>query len=408
MKTKLHYLLIALLFSIGIKAQTISITGTGTGDWTQPGTVVLTSTDGENYTATNFQIKGDGEMKFSEGDWGKTYGVATGTLFADQFPSGVAATIGSQANIKGQLGWWNVTYNIVTKAYSFTAGVNPFAVIKINGGGLASDLEVPTANGIAYNRNSTVFPGGDAKFIEVGTANEFGGAFPDGPVASGTLIPVPTGVFNVYFFKTDPAEYLFEPTVVSMIGNFVGSAWNTDLDMETTDNINYTMNNWTPVLVDGWADTELHLKFRDNHGWAVQFGGPSDTNGGNSLATTGTSKNGVNGGGGDIFIPWGTYNVNFNRFTGEWTFADALGTKGFASSNFKVYPNPTTNNWNFVSNTNSQINSVRVVDVLGKVVVSKSGNTNAISVDATNLSKGVYFAKVTTLISTETIKLVRN
>jgi len=49
-----------------------------------------------------------------------------------------------------------------------------------------------------------------------------------------------------------------------------------------------------------------------------------------------------------------------------------------------------------------------VVDVLGKVVVSKCGNTNAICVDATNLSKGVYFAKVTTSISTETIKLVRN
>lgn len=406
MKTKLHYLIVALLFGLGMKAQTVSITGTGTGDWTQPGTVVLTSTDGENYTASNFQIKGDGEMKFSEGDWGKTYGVPSGTLVGDQFPSGTATPPGPQ-NIKGQLGWWNVTYNIITKAYSFTPGVNPFAVIKINGGGLESELEVPTANGIAYNRNSTVFPGGDAKFIEFGTSNEWGGAFPDGPVASSTLIPIPTGVFNVYFFKTDPAEYLFEPTVVSMIGNFVGSAWNTDLDMETTDNINYTMNNWTPVLVDGWSDTELHMKFRDNHGWAVQFGGPSDTNGGNSLATTGTSKNGVNGGGGDIFIPWGTYNVNFNRFTGEWTFADALGTKGFASSNFKVYPNPTTNNWNFVSSTSSLIKSVQVVDVLGKVVMSKGGNASTISVDATSLSKGVYFAKVSTTTSTETIKVVR-
>ncbi len=95
------------------------------------------------------------------------------------------------------------------------------------------------------------------------------------------------------------------------------------------------------------------------------------------LATSGTSKNGVNGGGGDIFIPWGTYNVTLNRFTGEWTFADALGTKGFASSNFKVYPNPTTNNWNFVSNNNGQIDSVRIVDVLGKVVLTNKERINA-------------------------------
>ncbi|PWA03974.1 T9SS type A sorting domain-containing protein [Flavobacterium psychrotolerans] len=394
MKTKLHYLIIALLFGFGMSAQTISITGTGTGGWNQPGGVLLTSTDGENYTASNFEIVGDGEMKFSEGDWGTT----GGNVAQPGFPSGTVIVNGGM-NIKGTLGFWSVTYNIITKNYSFTPGVNPNAVIKINGGGLAADAQMQTNNGIAYSKKSTTFAGGDAKFIQEGTANEWGGAFPDGPVVSGASIPVPAGTFNVYFFKTDPVEYLFEPTVVSMIGNFVGSGWGADIDFETTDNVIFTKTAY--VFTPNAPDLVVHMKIRDNHDWTYQFGVPVK----DVSATSGTLIN-VNAQ--DMTLPAGTYNVTFNRSTYEYSFVDALATKGFASSNFKVYPNPTTNNWNFASNNNTQINSIRIVDVLGKVVLTKNATSNSVSIDASNLSNGVYFAKVTTDVATETVKLVKN
>ena len=397
MKTKLHLFIIALLFGFGMNAQTVTITGTGTGGWTQPGAVALTSTDGVIFTATNFEIVNDGQLKFSEnGSWNTSYGSAT----APGFPTGTGTLTGA-VNIVGTLGFWNVTYNFTTKDYAFTPGVNPNAVIKINGGGLTSDVQMSTSNGSAYNKKSVTFPGGNAKFIQEGTSNQWGGAFPDGPVVSGELIPVPAGTFNVYFVKSDtaPAEYIFEPTVVSMIGNFVGSGWGTDIDFETTDNVNFTKTGF--VFTPTGTDTAIKLKIRDNHDWSFQFGVPVA----NVSATSGTL---ITTNAQDLTVPPGTYDVAFNRSTYDYSFTPNLANSNFASAKFNVYPNPTTNNWNFVSNNNAQINTIQIVDMLGKVVLTKNATSNVVSVDASNLNTGIYFARIATATAIETVKLVKN
>ncbi|HWR93739.1 MAG TPA: T9SS type A sorting domain-containing protein [Flavobacterium sp.] len=416
MKTKLHYLIIALLFGFSMNAQVtgpVTITGTGTGGWNQPGGLTLTSTDGgTTWTATNFEIVGDGAMKFSEGGtWATTGGFTGANVAPFGFPGGTV-TINGGNDIKGTPGFWSVTYNAITKVYSFTAGVNPNPVIKISGGGLAADIQLTSANGIAYSKKSIYFPGGVGKFIEEGTANQWGGAFPDETAATlGGTITIDAGPYNVYFTKNaaTPKEYVFEPVVVSMIGNFAGSGWGADLDLTTVDNMHYTMSNWAPVINGTWTDTELHLKFRDNHDWATQYGESTGTNGGNNLALTGTAKNGVAGGGGDIFIPWGkTYDVDFNRSTGEWKFIDkSLGRDKFNVENFSVYPNPTQNSWKFAS-ANNDISSITIIDVLGKTVMSKNTSSKEVTVDASLLSKGVYIAKVTSGDSVQTLKVVKN
>jgi hypothetical protein len=415
MKTKLHYLIIALLFGFSMNAQVtgpVSITGTGTGGWNQPGGLTLTTTDGgTTWTATNFEIVGDGAMKFSEaGTWASTGGFTGANVSPFGFPSGTV-TINGGSDIKGTLGFWSVTYNAITKAYLFTAGVNPNPVIKISGGGLAADVQLTSANGIAYSKKSIYFPGGVAKFIEQGTANQWGGAFPDDAAAIlGGTITVDAGAYNVYFTKnaSTPKEYVFEPVVVSMIGNFAGSNWGADLDLTTVDNMHYTLSNWAPVIGSN-TDTELHLKIRDNHDWATQYGESTGANGGNALALTGTAKNGIAGGGGDIYIPWGkTYNVDFNRSTGEWKFTDtSLGVDKFAAKNFSVYPNPTQNSWKFTS-ANNDISSITIIDILGKTVMSKNAASQEVSVDASGLSKGMYFAKVTSGDAVQTLKVVKN
>ena len=143
MKTNL-LLIIALAFGFSMNAQ-VTITGTGTGGWNQPGNLALTSSDGIIWTATNFEIVGDGNMKFSEGGtWETTGGYSTGTT-APGFPGGTV-TINGGSNIIGTLGFWSVTYNMTTKEYLFTPGVNPNAVIKISGGGLATDAQMTTSN----------------------------------------------------------------------------------------------------------------------------------------------------------------------------------------------------------------------------------------------------------------------
>jgi hypothetical protein len=89
-----------------------------------------------------------------------------------------------------------------------------------------------------------------------------------------------------------------------------------------------------------------------------------------------------------------------------YSFTDLLATNSFASSNFKVYPNPTSNNWTFT--TKSQINSIQIVDMLGKVVVTKNATSNEVTVDASNLNSGIYFARIATASTIETVKLVKN
>jgi hypothetical protein len=410
MKTKLRnaLLVVALGVSNLIFAQ-VSITGTGTGGWVQPGNLALTSTDGIVWTASNFEIVGDGNMKFSEaGTWETTGGYSASTT-APGFPSGTI-TINGGANIIGTLGFWNVTYNITTKEYLFTPGVNPNPVVTINGGGLAAPIQMQTNNGLAYFKKSVYFPGGDASFNQEGTANQWGGAFPDGPVVNGGTITVPTGIFNTYFVMpgAGPAEYVFEPTIVSMIGNFEGSAWGNDLDLVTSDNIHYTKTNWVGAVFPGWNDTELHLKFRDNHDWTMQYGCTEGGNGSNNLALSGTSQNGINGGGGDIFIPFGTYNVDFNRTTGTWTFTNVLSNDTFSSSTVKVYPNPTTSVWTFENKNNENIVAIQIMDVTGKVVVNSQNQAAVITIDSSKLNSCVYFAKVITTTSSSTIKLVKN
>lgn len=408
MNFKVYTLILSVFMCLGLQAQ-VTITGTGTGGWNQPGNLPLTSTDGVVWTATNFEIVGDANMKISEGgSWATTGGFSSDTP-APGFPSG-KVTINGGDNIVGQLGFWNVTYNMTTKEYAFTPGVNPNPVVVVSGGGLAADVQMNTSNGTAYAKKSLYFSGGTGSFKQTSApAGQWGGAFPDGPAVSGGTISIPPGAFNTYFVLPSagaPAEYIFEPVVVSMIGNFAGSAWSTDLDLTTTDNVIYTKSGWSPVINPGWADTTLNLKFRDNHDWTSQFGNGSATNGANYPNLTGTATNGVNGGGGDIFLPWpapGAYNVTFNRSTGAWSFSKTVPTNTPVLNTFSVSPNPTSNWWDFTFKDASHPKTVEIVDVYGKVVSSTVVNSLKASVDASQLNKGVYFAR----IGSETVKLIK-
>lgn len=413
MKLKFYPLFLLAFLSFGLHAQVqVTITGTGTGGWNQPGNLALTSEDGIVWTAENFEIVGDANMKFSEeGTWETTGGYSADTP-APGFPSGTV-TINGGSNIVGTLGFWNVTYNVATKEYLFTPGENPNPVVVISGGGLSADVQMNSSNGMSYSKKSLFFPGGDASFKLISpTVGQWGGGFPDGPVVNDETIPVPPGAFNTYFVlpsDVGPAEYIFEPVVVSMIGNFAGSAWSTDLDLETEDNVIFTKSDWAPVINGTWTDTTLNLKFRDNHDWTFQYGSSTGTNGADYPSLTGTAMNGVNGGGGDIFIPWPApnevYNVTFDRSTGTWTFESIVtSTNNPVSSSFKVAPNPTSDRWNFTFKDNSQAKTIQIVDVSGKVISTTKVFSTEVSVDASQLPRGVYFAR----IGTETVKIVKH
>jgi hypothetical protein len=71
-----------------------------------------------------------------------------------------------------------------------------------------------------------------------------------------------------------------------------------------------------------------------------------------------------------------------------------IGVQSYAANNsLRIYPNP--NNGTFVIETNSlEVQSVQVFDVNGKMVMNKNISGN-ISIDATNLTEGIYNVKLT-------------
>lgn len=313
MKTKLHVLLIAILFSYNMNAQftPVTITGTGVGGWNMPGPVVMDTSDGITYTKIGVELIGDFNIKFAiNNSWGTTGGALSGG-----FPTGTASLVGTGANIVGSAGFWDVTIDITTGDYSFTVGVNPNRSIVFSGAGLPSDVNLNTTNNQDFTKESVSFAtGGNGAFVEVAspinptpTANWSSVDFPSGTgVQDGALIPVSPGNYFI-FFDANTGIYDFVGTTVSIIGGFTGSNWATDIDMVTTDNVIYTLSNFT-------FDAAGELKFRDNHSWNNNFGASSvnDFPSGTAAPDCCELSN--------IRFTAGTYNITFNRITLEYSF----------------------------------------------------------------------------------------
>jgi hypothetical protein len=217
-----------------------------------------------------------------------------------------------------------------------------------------------------------------------------GTAFPSGTAvidANGVIIPT-AGTYDITFNKTTLA-YSIKFKVISIIGDASPIVWS-DTDMITTDGNIYTLSNVT--LGTG------ALKFRGDHSWNLPY------NWGGTAFPSGTAVIDANG----FSIPTaGNYNITFNVATAAYNVTSALATKEFNTSKFSVYPNPAQSNWNF-SSSNENIESIQIVDVLGKTIRSIAPKSNFVTVDASDLNSGIYFAKIATATGTNTLKLIKD
>jgi hypothetical protein len=71
---------------------------------------------------------------------------------------------------------------------------------------------------------------------------------------------------------------------------------------------------------------------------------------------------------------------------------DNLSLDDFNQDQFSIYPNPSQNVVNIESKNNLNIESVKIFDLFGKLIIEKTQNTNQVSVE--NLSNGVYIVEV--------------
>ncbi len=105
----------------------------------------------------------------------------------------------------------------------------------------------------------------------------------------------------------------------------------------------------------------------------------------------------------DIFFD---FNPAIVTNTTETEFVAALGVDAFDTSNFALYPNPTSNLVNIVMKSGT-IETVSVIDILGKTVLSKVVNTNVTQMDLSELSAGIYLVKVGAAGQQQTFKIAK-
>jgi hypothetical protein len=359
----------------------VSIVGDAAIDFSTD--IDMTTTDGINFTLLNQALIGGKHLKFRTNySWSTNWG---GTAF----PIGTGALAGSDILVDVS-GTYNITFNRVSGDYVFTLLSSAYDQIDITGAFNPAGVVLNTTDGITYAKNDYYFSATTGlKFSKHTDATVFWGSttFPVGTATlSGGNIPVPVGNFNVMFNKTT-LGYSFETTPVSITGG-AGPGWGNDIDLVSTDNgITFTGTNIALTVGD--------FKFRSNHDYTIAWGG-STTFPSGTASTTGS---------GNLTIPVAsTYNVTFNRVTGDYNFVDTLGVTQFGSSNVGLYPNPTSSTFSM----NVAFEKVQVYAITGQLVKSFTKTLENQSLNISDLNNGIYFVKGADANGNEkTVKLIK-
>ena len=385
------------VFTAGTPNTVVQLTGTAvTGS-----PVTMSTNDGVIYTLSKVTLS-TGNCQFNIDENGAT---TTGLVGGTAFPTGTAQSATDNIPVvlaKSTL--YDVTFNMTDGAYTFAPATFPQIAIVGDGAGGWPPYPQPvgytdpsanvmtTTDGVTYTLTYISLTAGYVQFRKDNAWDvKWGGdLWPSGTNSNGA-IPTVAGYYKVTLNSTTGA-YSFDPYIIYVVGSGVGGfANNYTHPMSTVDGVNFTLNGL--VISSVVSPAIIGIKFKENTSYPKTWGGgdtwPSGTKATNNIP-------------GVI----GTYNVSINRETGAYNFGTALGVKNFNAGSFKAYPNPTQNSWT-ISSGNERITSVQVFDILGKSVYAKSTSSNDVSVNASNLSKGTYFAKVSTEKGTSTVKLIK-
>ncbi len=362
---------------------TISIIGTASSGW---GTdIVMATTDGITYTLTDYTLS-NGELKFRQDyDWATNWG---GT----NFPSGTGILNGTN-NIPVQAGIYTITFNRSNATYTFIGTTFPSIGIwgpAVNSqlGYTAPDIDMNTTDGINYTLSGFYFSSGNAYFRQDNDSALTWGStiFPSGTaVANGPSLFISGGEWFVTFNRLN-GNYSFTYPSIGILGTALNGFNVADTDLMTTDGFNYSISDL--VLNSG------EVKFRKDNLWTSNWGSAAFPSG------TGT-QNGLN-----IPVTAGTYSITFDKSTGDYTFMQQLSNTNFSLKNLTIYPNPTNKDWNFSSK--EIIESIEILDILGKIIFNSNIKSENITIDTTQFNSGIYFAKISLGNSIQTIKLIKN
>ena len=223
--------------------------------------------------------------------------------------------------------------------------------------------------------------------------------------------------WNTEWSAANYEEVMIEgnPTKKYTVLNFNGTETTSpSIDATTPGMMYFHMDIWTPnsstfrvKLVDfkgdGYqganGDTEAELSFTPNQGEWVSLDIPlSDFTNAGMTAMTDINQLVISSdpaGESTVFID----NVYFATEA-------SLAVKTKSNIITSVYPNPSTSDWNFISE--QPIDQVEIFDITGKKVISEKLGSKQFTISGSQLPSGVYFAKMNTNQSFKTIKLIKN
>lgn len=287
-----------ILQDLGLPSVGIIGTSTLLHSWDED--VDMVTSDGIHYLLENYPLS-EGEAKFRQDN---TWNINWGN---DTFPTGIGYQDGPNIPIP-YAGIYNITFNRQTGEYIFECISNCPANIGIIGTAVSPyfnwemDVNMATNDGINYKLYSHTFSDGEARFRQDDNwdINWGDDDFPNGTgTQDGPNINVSAGTYNVSF-NIVTGDYSFMFPEIGIIGtSLIG--WDEDIDMQTTDGILYTLNEY--------YFTNGEVKFRQDNSWVINWGGDDFPIGWAYL-------NYYN----NIPVQEGTYNVTFNIETGEYNF----------------------------------------------------------------------------------------
>ena len=285
-----------MLVDLGLNPS-VGIIGTAVTGWETD--VDMLTTDGITYTLEGYPLS-LGEIKFRQNNtWSTNWG---GT----DFPTGIAYPYGPNIPVVSP-GNYDITFNRITGEYAFVCKSNCLPAVGIGGPAVPpyyswdNDVKMWTSDGVVYSLPCRSFIDGEAKFRQDNNPDaSWGGiGFPSGTATlGGPGIPVIAGYYTVTF-NLSTGEYSFTWPSIGIIGTSL-TGWTEDVDMETTDGMIYTLTDYS--FTDG------EVKFRQDNDWVANWGDWA-------FPTGYAYQDGPN-----IPVPAGTYNVTFNRQTGEYSF----------------------------------------------------------------------------------------
>jgi hypothetical protein len=288
---------------------TVGLIGSASAGGWDVDTDLIIADPNDKFTWSGVVYLNTGEVKFRASDaWETNWG-------ASAFPDGTGTQNGPNIPI-GTAGYYKVTFNDNTGAYSFTPLTTPvFSTIGIIGNGTPggwdndTDLTKSPTNPHVWTGVIT-FTEGEAKFRANNdwAVNWGSTTYPSGVgIGNGPNIPVKAGTYGVWF-NDATGQYFIHPAAqgtpynaVGIIGTATPGGWGSDTDL--------TKNPSNPFL---WSKsitlTDGESKFRANDAWDMNWGGSTFPGGIGS-------SNGPN-----IPTSGGTYFITFNTATGEYYF----------------------------------------------------------------------------------------